>query len=315
MSEFWITRGLPGSGKSTWANEKLKEFSAPGGMIVERDRLRQEFLGLGLDKKGVGTDAEERMITKVQHERIRQGLRMGLNVIVSDTGLRDLVVRELIGIAEDEGAEVHIKDFRDMPLELAKERNDLRGDGRVPDHVMDNMYDRFVKGKNLSEIPQAFKLEKTKFDFDSVPKYVAPENGVPTYICDLDGTLASHEGIRSPYDVTKYREDAVHQDMVHTVRALHDTGNKIVIFTGRHRDHEEDVVWWLNHHNIPYDELVMRERPSVSDDEEKVMLFEKYIRGREDIKIIASFDDRNRVVNALRTAFNIRVYQVAPGDF
>lgn len=277
--------------------------------------IREEFGFVPSGKKGVGTNDEENRVTKIQHERIRQGLRMGLSVIVSDTGLRDRVVRELIGIAEDEGATVHIKDFRDMPLEIAKERNNLREDGKVPDHVMDNMYERFVKGKNLSDIPQAFKLEKTNFDFDSVEKYVAPKNGIPTYICDLDGTLASHEGIRSPYDVTKYREDNVHHDMVHTVRDLYSMGNKIVIFTGRHRDHEEDVVWWLNHHSIPYDELVMRERPSVSDDEEKVMLFEKYIRGREDIKIIASFDDRNRVVNALRTAFNIRVYQVAPGDF
>lgn len=278
--------------------------------------IREEFGFVPSGKKGVGTNDEENRVTKIQHERIRQGLRMGLSVIVSDTGLRDKVVRELIGIAEDEGAEVHVKDFRNVPLDVCKERNNLRGEGKVPDHVMDNMYEKFVKGRDLSIIPEAFKLKKAEFDFDAVEKYVAPNSGVPTYICDLDGTLASCEGIRSPYDVTKYREDAVHDDMVHTVRSLHSTGNKIVIFTGRHRDYEEDVIWWLNNHNIPFDELVMRERPSVSDDQEKVMLFEKYIRPREDLKIVASFDDRNRVVdNTWRRALGIRCYQVAPGDF
>lgn len=315
MSEFWIARGIPGSGKITWAREKLKEFGAPGGMIVERDMIREEFGYVPAGKKGVGTNDEENRVTKIQHERIRQGLRMGLSVIVSDTGLRDKVVRELIGIAEDEGAEVHVKDFRNVPLDVCKERNNLRGEGKVPDHVMDNMYQKFVKGRDLSVIPEAFKLKKAEFDFESVEKYVAPEDGIPTILWDIDGTLASHEGVRSPYDTSKYLEDNPHEDVVSLKRLL-DTEYRAVIFSGRHVDHKDVLVEWLEKHGIYWDDIIMRERPSVSDDEEKLMLFEKYVRNDPDTKVVGVFDDRNRVVNnTWRTALGIRCYQVAPGDF
>lgn len=316
MSKLYITRGIPGSGKTTWASEKLKEVGLPGAMVTERDMLRQELGFVPLGAKGIGTHEDEKQVSKVQHERVRAALKMGLTVIVSDTNLRDKVLRELIGIAEDEGAEVHVKDFRDVPLDVCKERNNLRGENKVPDHVMDNMHQKFVEGRDLSIIPEAFKLEKTKFDFDSVEKYSAPVLGTPTYLVDVDGSLASHEGIRSPYDVTKYREDLPYEDLIHTVKSLYDSGNKIIVFSGRHKDYKDDLVWWLNNHGVPYDEIVMRERPSVSDDEEKLDMFNRYIRDREDIHVIATFDDRNRVVNnTWRKALGIRCYQVADGDF
>lgn len=316
MSELYITRGLVASGKSSWAKEKLKEVGVPGGMVIERDMLREELGIIQPGMKGIGDHEQEKLVSKVQHERVRAALKLGLSVIVSDTNLRDKYVREFIGIGEDEGATIHIQDFRDVPLDICKERNNLRGEGKVPDLVLDDMYEKFIKGKDLSHIPKAFDLKKNKFDFESVERYIAPQGATPAYLCDVDGTLTSHIGIRSPYDVTKYREDQPFNDMIHTVKSLHATGNKIIIFSGRHLDHKDDLVWWLEKHEVPYDEIVMRERPQVSDDEEKLDMFNRYIRDREDIRIIATFDDRNRVVNnTWRKALGIRCYQVADGDF
>lgn len=180
MSKFIATRGLPGSGKTTWAEEFLKSVGAPGGMIVERDKLRGELFS---DIDGIGTPDQEKQVTKAQYERIRMGLRFGLTVISSDTNLDDKRLRTLIGIAEDEEADVVIKDFRDVPLDVCLERN-LNRSRHVPEDVIRNMYTKYVKGRDLSIIPEAFKLKKAEFDFDAVEKYVAPKSGVPTYICD-----------------------------------------------------------------------------------------------------------------------------------
>lgn len=313
---FYVTRGLPASGKSTWAmSHDFRQDGTNGVLLAERDMLRVELGIVAPGTKGVGSQEEEANLTKIQHDRIRQGLRLGLTVIVSDTNLPDKRVRDLIGIAEDEGSEWKIKDFRDIDLMTILKRNAVREAG-VPEDVIRNMHSRFVKGRDLTHIPTAFNLQKESFDFTKVEKYVANPDGTATILVDVDGTLANHEGVRSPYDVTKYREDTVHEDTAHIVRHLHEAGDYIVVFSGRHKDHKDDLVWWLDEHNIPYDEIVMRERAKVSDDLEKLYLFEKYMRNRDDLKIIAALDDRSRVVNnTWRTALGIRCYQVAPGDF
>lgn len=118
------------------------------------------------------------------------------------------------------------------------------------------------------------------------------------YICDIDGTLASHLGIRSPYDETK-----VHMDKplptCNVIKALIKEGNRIIFFSGRTRGCYQMTREWLQAHLNLFEsplELHMRE---VGDDRKdsivKAEMYQKWILDRGLI-IEAVFDDRLSVV-------------------
>ena len=70
---------------------------------------------------------------------------------------------------------------------------------------------------------------------------------------------------------------------------------------------------WLEGWGIHLDHLFMRPRGDGRNDSiVKSELVDKHISGKYDV--IAHFDDRQRVVDALR-AKGMKVLQVAPGDF
>ena len=77
MAKLIITRGLPGSGKTTWAKAQ------PGTVRVNRDELRRMMHG-----GHTGEGWAERQITVAQRAQIEALLRAGVSVICDDTNLR-----------------------------------------------------------------------------------------------------------------------------------------------------------------------------------------------------------------------------------
>lgn len=310
-----VYRGLPASGKSTAAKQEISVFADMGinAVRIERDDIRLQILG----SYYTGKHEDELEVTKVQHDRIIASLNMGMVVISSDTNLPDRRVRELQGLAESVGAPHSVSDFRHVSLETCLERNANR-ERKVPEKVIRDMYEKHIRGKDLDKplaapIVSAVKRNKT-LDFEAVEKYKAPEGGVPTLLLDIDGTVANHEGIRDPYDTSKYRDDLPHLDVIELVKHLNGVYD-VVVFSGRHVDFKEDLEFWLAKHDVPYSRIIMREREQVPDYEEKVYLFDKYIRNDDNVKVIGVFDDRDQVVKAWRHGLGIRCYQVNYGDF
>lgn len=310
-----IYRGLMGSGKSTDAVNHQQKLLVVGvqSVIVERDRIRFELF----NSYWTGLHEDEKKVSALQKERIHLFLKAGVDVISSDTNLRDRDVKEMMGIAHKLGADVVFKDMRDVPLETCIARDAART-RTVGEAVLREKYERFIKGKKLDDLiytPSA-KKNVDDIDFDAVENYVAPAYGKQSILVDVDGTLANHEGVRHPHDTTKYREDTVHEDVLDIVTALSNRGYKIIIFSGRHQDFREDLQWWLNKNGVPHDDIIMRERAGTRDDYEKLYLFEKHIRNNPDIAVHSAFDDRNRVVfNTWRRALGIRCFHVQDGDF
>src|SRR3954464_9280241 len=95
-----ITRGLPGSGKTTWARQQ------PGAVRVNRDDLRRMLHG-GM----LGLGWAEVQVTVAQRAQIEALLRAGVNVISDDTNLSAKVVRDLAALARQSGADVVYRDF------------------------------------------------------------------------------------------------------------------------------------------------------------------------------------------------------------
>jgi len=117
------------------------------------------------------------------------------------------------------------------------------------------------------------------------------------YLCDIDGTLANHEGIRSPYDESKVHLDRT-LPTCKVVNSLLRTGSKVIFFSGRTESCREASTKWLQDNLfIPRNmiELYMRSAKDTRNDAIiKEELYKTHIEGV--YKVIAVFDDRLRVV-------------------
>ncbi len=79
-----ITRGLPGSGKTTWARDWVAEEPPGARARINRDDLRYTLFGLywGL------TEEQEAAVLAVERAVVETLLRAGVSVVVDDTNLR-----------------------------------------------------------------------------------------------------------------------------------------------------------------------------------------------------------------------------------
>jgi len=117
------------------------------------------------------------------------------------------------------------------------------------------------------------------------------------YLCDIDGTLADHEGIRSPYDESKVHLDRT-LPTCRIINTLIKSGERVLFFSGRTENCRQATIKWLKDNLFLHSEeieLYMR----ASDDKRndaiiKEELYRKYIEGK--YKVIGVFDDRLRVV-------------------
>ena len=125
-----ITRGLPGSGKTTSTRGRLVIGKTIG---VNRDYLR-------MMTGGKWFPADEDLVTEIHTAAIRIAITRGLNVIVDDTFLQDRWVDKMRALAVELGAEFVVNDeFLKVPLEVCIERDSLR-ERKVGREVIERMY-------------------------------------------------------------------------------------------------------------------------------------------------------------------------------
>ncbi len=140
-------------------------------------------------------------------------------------------------------------------------------------------------------------------------------------IFDIDGTVAKR-GSRDPYDMTKVGEDLPNEPVMLIAKMLAfcapftgEDGMEIFFFSGRDETAHEQTDMWLGHHFCYDYTLYMRkEGDNRPDDQVKQEMLDD---ARKTHDIIATFDDRNRVVDMWR-ANGITCFQVCSreqGDF
>jgi predicted kinase len=125
--------GLPGCGKSTWA----AAFRPSHGRVVSSDGIRAEICG---DENNQDRNAE---VFEVFHQRIRDGLAQGRDVIADATHLTERSRRETFLDAPKNGAQGGVRVeaiFFDNPTQAIM-RNAQRT-RRVPENVMYTMLRR-----------------------------------------------------------------------------------------------------------------------------------------------------------------------------
>jgi predicted kinase len=138
-AELVITRGLPGSGKTTFAREWVAEDRA-NRVRVNRDDLRNMFDD-GVYHNGI----TEKRVVKARNALIRNFLGWGLDVICDDTNLPPRVVSDLRELASRCGATLEIKDLTQVPLEECLARNNARGDKLpVPEEWIRSQHAQYI---------------------------------------------------------------------------------------------------------------------------------------------------------------------------
>ena len=150
-------------------------------------------------------------------------------------------------------------------------------------------------------------------------------------IFDLDGTLANIEERRKLatkdngkmdwdkfFDPENIRLDKPNPAVIKMAQVLAESGHMIAILSGRSKGTQLTTKSWLNRNNVPYHIIKMRptskEWMYMPDDELKQHWLDDLFPGDIRDRIVAVFDDRQKVVDMWRKN-GLTCMQVAPGDF
>jgi predicted kinase len=305
-----ITRGLPASGKTTWA----REWVAAGR---DRARVNRDDLRANLFGRDVLPYAQEEAVTVAQRAAVEALLRAGHDVVVDDTHLRVKYARAWADLAVRLGARFEVREFTDVPLEVCLERDAARlaaGQRGVGPELLRDLHARFVAaGRMPAVVPTAPpRAQAGAAGAPAAGTYVPDPALPPAWLVDVDGTLALMQG-RSPFEWHRVGEDAPNPPVVELVRSLRAAGNAIVVVSGRDGVARRDTEAWLDRHDIPHDALLMRTAgDSRKDSIVKREIFDGRIRHVWQVKGV--LDDRDQVVRMWRD-LGLTCAQVAPGDF
>lgn len=282
-TELIICQGLPGSGKSTFAIQRVCNGHGPNRWVrINRTLLRQML------------HAEDRIPTPNRHDRvvvtlavrdlaIRGALEQGFSVVCDDPNLDPQDVKELARVAELAGAEVTVRTFP-LSLEEALYRNE-RAMHPLPAHVI-------VEMARKAAMPKPIRPERPWV-----------ERAPAAIICDVSGTLR--------------RGGVLNEPIMHVVtgvmRLWKETphGIQLVFFV-----ETADIEWAEANIFTPFERLDsdfyylgIHERSSEAA--QKRAHFDARIEGRYNVVLV--LDDKDRPVRMWRE-LGLPVCQIAEGE-
>lgn len=302
-----MTKGLPASGKSTWAKGVCD--LDPNVVRVNKDDIRKEHL------RGEWTRAKEKEIVIPTRDRlIHAALMDGKTVIVDDTNLEPIHEKFLKTMAIVHNVPFEKKTFH-VSVEEAIARDALRGSESVGEKVIKDMARRHM-GFAEPLISPVGTLEEDE------------HQGEWAIICDLDGTLAlfcqnpksectCHLNHRSPYDASSAVQDVVNWPVWNIITSC---SEHIIFMSGREEKYREQTIAFLENDTADgcsleskdYTLYMRRTGDMRKDSVVKAELFEKHVRYNYNILFV--LDDRDQVVELWRS-IGLTCLQVAPGDF
>lgn len=277
----FLTVGVSASGKTTWANELIRQ----GWRDINRDWIRFNLVKPGANWSNYKFNkTNEKAVTELQGKMIMESWTAGENIIISDTNLNAGTRQGLIKKLEDLGYEVELKTFP-ITFELAIKRDNLRANG-VGQEVI---YRQFQNWN----------------DYTGRITYVPDESLPKAIIVDVDGTIAVMNG-RGPFEWHRVGEDLPRWLIIDMVINYQRQDYKILVVSGRSDECKAETLEWLNFHSVPFDELHMRKEGDFRRDsavKEEILwthLAHKY-------NIIACIDDRPMMI---RTWYELKIPNV-----
>lgn len=281
MPKILFLKGLPASGKSTFAKEQL--VLDPNTKRVNKDDLRAMLDNSRWSK------SNEQFVLRVRDLIVMEALDNGNNIIIDDTNLHPKHLEQMEELAKKFKTNVEVNDsFLQVPLEECIKR-DLKRPNSVGEQVIRDMYKQAFSDNHIVQ-------DKT------LPKAV---------IFDIDGTLAL-KGDRSPFDWDKVDLDTVNEEIFNLYHVYKENNYAIIICSGRDEVCKEKTITWLTDNNIFYYELYMRPEGNKEKDS---IIKERFLN-----EIIKSYyvelvvDDRKQIVDMWRSK-GLTCLQVADNNF
>jgi len=270
MAKMIIMQGLPGSGKSTRAEEIMRETG--NTVRVNKDLLRtmlhfDKFTGRN---EGVTKDTA-RLIAK-------NLLTAGFNVIIDDTNLNPGVLQGWKDLATEVGAKVEIeKVITDVEQSVMQDLERANAGGR------------YVGGTVIKNMALQYGLVDRS----------------PYVICDIDGTIAdcTHRLQYAKGETKDWKkffsllsEDTVRQSTAQILIDYYNKGFTIIFVSARPEDYKEETLAWLKKHYLSFAwTLIMRRSNDKRDDTEvKKQILETYFPDKSKIHVV--IDDRPKVI-------------------
>ena len=143
MSKLIICRGLPASGKSTWAKQWVLEDPE------HRVRINQDDIRLMLGKYWV--PSREKLVQEIQFDAVVEALSKEFDVVIDNTNLNKKVLDGFDRLIKTfENYEIEYKDFFDTPLSVCIERDKNR-DLQVTEKVIRSFYNNYKDKYPLNE--------------------------------------------------------------------------------------------------------------------------------------------------------------------
>lgn len=302
MQKLYITRGLMGSGKTTYAKAKCQENK--NLVRVNRDDVRQML------KPGYqfGNWDLEAVVTHTCHALVKSALTnwgvgdsghtqgRRFDVICDDTNLSESAIKSWKMIASVCSAELVILDqFLKVPVETCIARDKKRGEQGNP----------WVGNQVITQAAFRHGL-------------IAPSK---TILCDIDGTVANISKRKSKatesgnfdwdifHDLSSMELDKPRKDVIAMVNDMKKENDcRLVMVSGRSsarkcdgEDKEIVLEWtieWLKKQGVNFDYILMRQQNDNRPDEVVKADFLKLV-GKENV--IKVFDDRPKVIRFWRS--------------
>ena len=282
MTSLTITRGLPASGKSTWAlGMEMCEY-----VRVNRDSIRQQVFGL--DGKGILTPKQENEVTKLEVALVEAALNAGKSVVVDATHLRQKYAVQWADLAEKHGVLFQVVDFPVDADECVRRNAERSAVEQVPEHVIRDLAKRFPIHSWPKITPSGLYSKEPP-----ITPYVPDESKPAAYIFDVDGTLAQIGGGRNPYDASRAMEDTPTPHVLDIWDQLKED-HCMLVLTGRKATHRDVTEKWLSKYGLHHGRLWTRaDGDNRPDWIVKQELFDTHIAPH--FNVLGVFDDRMSV--------------------
>jgi predicted kinase len=272
MRKIISLKGLPASGKSTWAKEFCK--NNPSYYRVNKDDIRAPLVE---SNGGKWNKTIEKRVLQIQDYQILSYLNQGYNVIIDNTSFEDkhrINIQNMLsenGYIIGENLEWEEKYF-EVLLPEAIERDSKR-ENRVGKQVILQMFKKYL----WKEHPY--------------------NKNLPTCcIFDADGTIFNY-GDKNPYD-RNFEEDEINWPVFQLFdNSLFDYRDKIFIFSGRKEKYRNQTIQCLMEKTpltTKHFELVMRnDNDTRKDYLVKLDFYNQYIKDKYNVRF--AVDDRKQI--------------------